>query len=87
VSWQNSQSTCTNGVTGIAYDFELVSREVWNSAIILQILGIAISDDTDDLILDAAGEIFDGAMDECCALAVSSVRLYDHWHRWTRGYL
>jgi hypothetical protein len=72
---QNSQSTQTNRIPNIANNLQLVRGEVRDPATILRILGVAISDHADNLVLDAAREILNGTMNKSCSLAIQSIRL------------
>lgn len=51
---QNSQCSCANSITGVANNQNLGPWEVWDLSTVLKILGISISDNTNDLIFDAA---------------------------------
>jgi len=75
MSRQNSQSSSAHRIARVANDQQLVRRKVRDLATILQILRIAKGDHTNDLVHDAGGETFNGAMNKGCSLTNCSVSL------------
>lgn len=77
VRGENGQLTKANEVTGVANDESLGLGEVGDTTAVLETLGVAVSHGGDDLVLDRLGHVFDGAVDEGCALAVLVLLVMD----------
>jgi hypothetical protein len=63
MSRKNGQRASTHSIAGVANNLHLAGREVGDLAPVLQVLGIAVGHDADDLGLDALGQVLDGAVD------------------------
>ena len=74
---ENGQLADADEVTGVADDESLLLGEVGDTAAILEVLGVTVSDGGDDLVLDRLRHVLDGAVDEGCALAILVLLVMD----------
>lgn len=68
----NDQATCAYEVAYVAEDLGPVRRIVWNSATVLQVLGVAEQNSSGDLVTDGRVEVLDGGSCKCSTLAVTA---------------
>jgi hypothetical protein len=69
---RNGEGANADQIASGAKDLDLLSGEVWNLSAILQVLRVAKRNNAINRIFDAAGQVLDSAMRQCCALTVAA---------------
>ena len=69
---QNCQRAHTHQIPRITEYLDFILWEIWDLAVVLLVLRVAVGDDAGDARFNSGGEIFDRTVDKGCSLAFST---------------
>ncbi len=72
VSSSDGKTAAADQIPNVTDDLQAISWEVWNAAVVLEVLGVAVSDNAEDTGLDCIAEVLDGAVGESGTLGVAA---------------